>query len=70
MSQAVIVWIVVAVVVIALIVILLTIRARRHRASASHRVGLPELGALSTDGLDKVHAHGTDKQQNDKQAQP
>ena len=66
MSQAVIVWIVVAVVVIALVVTLLTLRSRRRRASASHRVGLPELGALSTDGLDKVHAHGTNKQQNDK----
>jgi hypothetical protein len=62
MSPAAIVGIVVAVVVIAVIVILLVVRARRRRAGASHRLGLPELGALSTDGLDKVHAHGTNTQ--------
>jgi hypothetical protein len=65
MSQAAIVWIVVAVVVIALIVTLLIVRSRRRRSAVSHRLGVPELGALSTDGLDKVHAHSTDKQQND-----
>jgi len=66
MSQAAMVWIVVAVVLIALIVTLLIGRGRRRRAGASHRLGLPELGALSTDGLDKVHAHSTEKPQNEK----
>ncbi len=61
MSTATIVWIVVAVVVIAAIVTLVVLRARRQRATASYRMGLPELGALSTDGLDKAHAAGTAK---------
>lgn len=61
MSTAAIVWIVVAVIVIALIVILLALRARRRHAQASHRMGLPALGALSTEGLDKEHAAGSTK---------
>ncbi len=61
MSTAAIVWIVVAVVVIAAVVTVFVLRARRQRATASHRMGLPELGALSTDGLDKAHATGQAK---------
>ena len=58
MSTAAIVWIVVAVVVIAAIVVLLVLRGRRRREQSSHRMGLPKLGALSTEGLDKAHATG------------
>lgn len=61
MSTAAIVWVVVAVVVIAAVVILVVLRTRRRHAQASHRMGLPDLGALSTDGLDKQHASGPAK---------
>ena len=66
MSTAAIVWIVVAVVVIAVVVTLLALRARRRRSQAGHRMGLPELGALSTDGLDKAHAAQSTRHQADK----
>jgi hypothetical protein len=59
MSTATILGIVVAVVVVAIVVTLLIVRARGRRAQASHRIGLPDLGALSTEGLDKSHAGGS-----------
>ena len=52
------VWvIVIAIVVIVVIAVLLVLRSRR-RGSANSNMGLPDLGALSTEGLDKEHAHG------------
>lgn len=65
MSEAAIVWIVVAVVLVALIVTVFVVRARSRRARASHRPGLPDLGALSTDGLDKAHAREGRKPSNE-----
>ena len=53
MSTATVVWLVV-VVVLAIAVTLLIFRARRRRAQASRRMGLPDLGALTDAGQDKV----------------
>jgi hypothetical protein len=57
-STATILWIIAAIVVIAIVATLFTLRARRRRAAARAHIGLPDLGALSTDGLDKEHAAG------------
>jgi hypothetical protein len=56
MSTATILGILAAIVVIAIVATLLTLRARRRRART--HIGLPDLGALSTEGLDKEHAAG------------
>jgi cytochrome c-type biogenesis protein CcmH/NrfF len=61
MSTAAILWIIAAIVVIAVVVTLLVVRSRRRRAASTHRMGLPELGALSTTGLDKAHSGGSAK---------
>jgi hypothetical protein len=58
MSTATILGILAAIVVIAMVATLLTLRARRRRAAARTHIGLPDLGALSTEGLDKEHAAG------------
>jgi cytochrome c-type biogenesis protein CcmH/NrfF len=59
MSTATILWIVAAVVLVAIVVTLLVVRSRRR--AARPQMGLPDLGALSTDGLDKAHAGGAAK---------
>ncbi len=53
MSTATIVWIAVVVVIVAAVAVLLVVRTNRRRAQASHRMGLPDLGALSAEGLDQ-----------------
>ena len=58
MSTATILGILAAIVVIAIVATLLKLRARRRRAAARTHIGLPDLGALSTEGLDKEHAAG------------
>jgi hypothetical protein len=63
-SGTVVVIVVVAVIVILAVVLLLSMRARRRRASASHHIGLPKLGSLSsaadqtTGGVDHVKDEG------------
>jgi hypothetical protein len=58
MSTSVILWTIAVIIVIA-IVAALAIRARKRRTAARTHIGLPDLGALSTEGLDKEHtAHG------------
>ena len=59
MSTAAILWIVIAIVVIAIVATLLVLRARRRQAANRAHMGLPDLGALSTEGLDKEHAGGS-----------
>ena len=56
MSTATILGILAAIVVIAIVATLLKLRAGRRRAAARTHIGLPDLGALSTEGLDKEHA--------------
>lgn len=47
---------IVAVVVIAIaVVVALVLRSKRQRESSTN-MGLPDLGSLSTEGLDKTHA--------------
>ena len=46
---------IIAIVVIAIIVVIALVRRSRKQHHATH-IGLPDLGALSTDGLDKQHA--------------
>ena len=53
------IWIIIAIVVIAIVATLLVQRARRRRAANRAHLGLPDLGALSTEGLDKEHAGGS-----------
>lgn len=57
MSTTAILLTIAAIIVIA-IVTALAVRARRRTAARTH-IGLPDIGALSTEGLDKEHtAHG------------
>ncbi|GAA3605688.1 hypothetical protein [Microlunatus ginsengisoli] len=63
MSTATILWILAAIVVIAIVVTLLAVRARRRRVQSAQRIGLPDLGALSTEGLDKQHTGGSASRQ-------
>jgi hypothetical protein len=46
---------IIAIVVIAVIVVIALVRRSRKQQHRPH-MGLPDLGALSTDGLDKQHA--------------
>jgi hypothetical protein len=58
MSTATILGIIAVIVVIAIVATLLALRSRRRRAANRAHMGLPDIGALSTEGLDKEHASG------------
>lgn len=58
MSTGVIVLIVAIVVIAIAVVVALLVGRSKRRAQRSTSMGLPELGALSTTGLDKEHASG------------
>jgi hypothetical protein len=54
---------IVAVVVIAIaVVVALVVRSKRQRQSST-TMGLPDLGALSTEGLDKEHTSSPSSEQ-------
>lgn len=53
MSTATILWITAVVVILAAVVVLLVVRSRRRGARASRRMGLPDVGTLSAEGLDQ-----------------
>ena len=55
MNSTVIVAIVLVVIAVA-VVIGLFVRSRNRRRQQAETMGLPDLGALSTEGLDKEHA--------------
>jgi preprotein translocase subunit SecG len=50
---------IVAVVVIAIAVVVALVLRSKSQRSSSASMGLPDLGSLSTEGLDKTHASNT-----------